>query len=394
MPGQRKAAQPAPGGGVETPAAARPDANQAPAAAPVPPRSTGTPAEPQETQAPGPEAAGTVGYEQEKESAPEPEPAGKGFPPGGAYPGWPYNYPFGYYMPYQGGPYSGHRGFEQGGVPGDTFTMGAGQLLPVPGYNMAPPMFPFFPGWPYPQLMVMPATCYPFPGMYPQNYGYCYPGFGSQYPPTQSPPRQQYSNVHDAPRKRGVGAGVIALIIILVLAVLGGGALGVYYLVKPGNSNIDLGSASVPGENIDLKNLTLVQKEGTAVLSGTYENQGTREGEVIISVNGTSEGTEQVLSYNVPIKAETTENFNVSQSTQVKFSDASLGSILFRRSSSSTYDNNSSDSNDGSGTYPWDEGDTDNNQYNDSNGTTPQNSSDSQNSTDSTDETNKAPWEQ
>ncbi|MBN1289768.1 MAG: hypothetical protein JXA49_09060 [Actinobacteria bacterium] len=390
-PGQRKAAPPPES---TAPPTVRPDVRQTPLDTPQPPRQAPGPGTGSSgTQVAGQEDGGASEPDREK-TVPEPDPSGKGFPPGGAYPGWPYSHPFGFYMPFQGGPYSSHRGFEQGGVPGDTFTMGAQQLLPVPGYNMVPPLFPFLPGWPYPQFMVMPAACYPFSGMYPQNYGHCYPGFGPQYPPTQSPPRQQYSSAHEAPRKRRVGAGVIALIVILVLAVIGGGALGVYYLVKPGNPDIDLGSASVPGENIEMKNLTLVQKEGAAVLSGTYENQGTRQGEVIISVNGTSEGTEQVLSYNVPIKAETTENFSVSQSTQIKFSNASLGSILFRRSSSSTYDNNGGDGNDNSGTYPWEEDSTGDSQYDDSNGTTPQNSSDSQNNTDGTDETDKAPWEQ
>lgn len=318
------------------------------------------------------------GPDGEPEAQKEPCGMGGGTPPGGTFPGWPYSYPFGFYAPFQSGPCPSHGSYDRGGATGETFTMGGGQqLLPVPGYNIAPPVMPFFPGWPYPQLMLMPATCYPFPGVYPQGYGYCYP--------TQYPPRQQYAGSYDTTRKKGANAGVIALIVILIAAVLGGGAFGIWYLLSSGNSDINLGSASVPGENIELQNLTLIQKEGSAVLTGTYDNQGSRDGELVISVSGTGDGAEQVLSYRVPVKAETADSFNVSQSTQLKFKSAALGSILFRRSSSSDYNNDS----DG-GSYPWQDGDSDSDDSDYDSGstsTTPDNSSDSSDSTD------KDPWE-
>lgn len=316
--------------------------------APPGPEATAT----ESSQTPGGPAGGPESGEPVK-----PEPAGAGYPGGAHPPGSPFGFPYGYYIPFPGGPYAG-----QGAGVEDTQAIALKQA-PPPGYQMP---FPLLPGWPYSPFMIFPAACYPYAmqqGMYP---GYCYPPMGPQYPPAGSgyPPRAQ---AYDMSRRKKAGPLAVTLILLVILLLIAGAGVGIYLYLMPGNSSFDLGSSSVPGEDIELKNMRLEQKDGSAVLTGSYENQSSREGDVVVTITGITNGTDTILSFNVPVEAEKSESFSLSKASQNKLSSATLGPLLFKRSSTDYYDD---EENDG-GSYPWQDDGSDSGQDSDSSSTVP-----------------------
>lgn len=210
-----------------------------------------------------------------------------------------------------------------------------GAYGPYPSFGFFPPM-PFFGGYPPYGPPYMPPYPPPMGG---------YPGYGAPSPyPGQYP--QAYPG---APRKR-IKTVYIVLIIVLSLLVVGGAVTAAVLLTGSGSSAFKLGDGSVTGTDIDFRGLLLTQKEGSLTLTGTYDNNTKREGDVFVTVQGITKGSEQLISFTVPVEPGKGKSFSQKKSSSAKLTGATLGALIYKGSTDS--------SDTGTNTYPWDTGTT------------------------------------
>ena len=188
-------------------------------------------------------------------------------------------------------------------------------------YSCLPVIMPMYPGGP---LALQPCYPYPYPPMpYPMQ-----PGYQSQ-PYAQQP-------------RPGMRPVYIVLIIIGVLLVIGGGVAAAVLLTGDGTSSFNLGSGTVKGVDIEFKDMTLTQEGNSLVLTGTYDNNTKREGDVYVSVQVISEGAQQKVTYTVPVEPGTGQSFTKSKAASYTISGATLGPLVFQ--SAGTLDDDESNS--------------------------------------------------
>lgn len=189
--------------------------------------------------------------------------------------------------------------------------------MPFAPYPMMFPFIPYYPGTPIPM-----QPCYGmFPGGYPGQPYYqpqgAYAGYAGQ--PYGMP----------AGRKK-TSAAAIVLIIIGVLVVIGGGVAAAILLTGGGPSSFNLGEISVTGEDITFKNLVLAQDGKTATLTGSYDNESKAEGDVYITVQGASDGGEQLLSFTIPVEPGSGKSFSRQKNITYALTSATVGSAVFQ----------------------------------------------------------------
>jgi len=282
---------------------------------------------------PGEEAAG-VGAPQAVEPPQEPQPASpyaepQAWPsPMMGYPGYGQLPQYPPYPPYPQYPYwpEGMQGYGYG------FPMMSpyGAYGPYPSFGFFPPM-PFFGGYPPYGSPYMPPYGPP-PGSYPAPYGAQAP---APYPGAYPQPYGAHKRMKTV---------YIVLIIVGVLLLIGGAVTAAVLLTGNGKSSFNLGDGSVTGVDIDFKNMKLAQSGSSVTLTGTYDNNTKREGSVIVSVQGISNGNEQLLSFTVPVDPGKGKPFTQKKSSSAKLSGATLGALIYESSTT-----NPSNSN----TYPW-----------------------------------------
>jgi len=301
---------------------------------PAPPGvATGEPVAEEAAEATGPAA---VMQPEAQPEQPEPAafPAGQYYPQRpdmlqpGSYPGW--GYPL--QMPY------GYPSWQEGVGYVPPFGYGLPMMSPFGAYGGFP-AYGFFPPMPW-------------PGAYPP-YGMPY------YPPMQPPPAYPGTSVAGAPyqampygqaypaQKKRMKTVYIVLIIVGVLLLIGGAVTAAVLLTGNSNSSFKLGDGSVTGADIDFRDLVLKQSDSDVTLTGTYDNNTKREGKVYITVQAASKGTEQLLSFTVPVTPGKGHSVNQKKTSTAKISGATLGALIYQGSSSTNNSNSSSDS------YPW-----------------------------------------
>ena len=248
-----------------------------------------------------------------------------------------------------------------GGYAEQPYPFPATYPMPYSPYGYLPSFMPMYPGGPY---MMQPCFQYPYP---PVPYG-------------PYPMQQQYAT---QPRP-GLRPVYIVLIIIGVLLVIGGCVAAAILLTGDGTSSFKLGDGTVKGVDIEFRDVVITQEGNTLALTGTYDNNSKREGSVYVSVDVISEGSQQAVSFKVPVDANSGERFATAKDVSFTISGATLGSLTFQGSSSNG-DDDSSDS----GTTPEDSnGDYYDSDDSDDSDTTPK---DSNGSTTPTDEEYPSP---
>lgn len=280
-------------------------------------------------------AQAPAGLEADAGAGDEPPAAGyPGHQPTGQYPLPPGAYPgFGY--PVQA-PY-GYPAWQEG----------QGYVPPF-GY-FCPPVAPFGGLGFYPPCGFMPPM--PWPGPYPQ-YGMPFypqaqpPGYPGTYGAQTSYPGP-YPGLY-VPRKQRMKAVYIVLIIIGVLVLIGGAVTAAILLTGNGKAAFKLGDGSVTGADVEFRDLELKQEDSTLTLTGKYDNNTKKEGKVYLTVEAVSNGTEQLLSFTVPVTPGKGRSVSQKKTGSGKLSQATLGALIFQGGYSR--DDNDSDSD----TYPWD----------------------------------------
>ena len=240
------------------------------------------------TEAPADEerAAEVHAEPEQQEPAPAPPPGPEhqqaGQPAG--YPG----YGYGPYGPYPQ-PYF-HDPMQAYGY-GFPICSPYGAYGPYPAFGFFPPM-PFFGGYPpYGSPYMQPFA--PPPGAYPPApYGAPAGPYPGAYPQ-----QQPYPAAHK--RMKTV---YIILIIIGVLLLIGGAVTAAILLTGNTKSSFNLGDGTVTGVDIEFTNMILRQSGNTVTLTGKYSNNTKREGDVFISVQGISKGSEQLINFTVPVQ--------------------------------------------------------------------------------------------
>jgi len=142
----------------------------------------------------------------------------------------------------------------------------------------------------------------------------------------QQYPMQQYAT---QPRP-GLRPVYIILIIIGVLLVIGGCVAAAILLTGDGTSSFKLGDGTVKGIDIEFRDVVITQEGNTLALTGTYDNNSKREGSVCVSVNVVSDGSEQAVSFKVPVDANSGERFATAKDVSFTISGATLGSLVFQ----------------------------------------------------------------
>lgn len=134
---------------------------------------------------------------------------------------------------------------------------------------------------------------------------------------------------------------IIAIIVVILLLAAGGATTAVLLLLNKPDGSFNLGSASVIGANIKFKNMRLKQNGSSLVLTGAYTNSSKKKGDVMVTVQGISNGNERLISFTVPISTSG-GSFTQRKTSTVKLSGATLGPLLFESSSSSSDDGDTS----------------------------------------------------
>ncbi len=259
-----------------------------------------------------------------------PGPAGEAAPGPTAYPvaGYPVNMPYGY----------------------PSWREGVG-YLPSPGYGFMPPSM-YGPYGGFPPYGFFPPM--PWPAGFPP-YGMGMPYYPAFQPPAAYPgaygaqpqyPGWPYPQAYPAGRTR-LKAVSIVLIVVGVLLLIGGAVTAAVLLTGNSKSSFALGDGSVTGADIEFNDLVLKQSGSTVTLTGTYDNNTKREGDVFVTVEASGQGgSEQLLSFTVPVTTGKGHSVNQKKSSSTKISGATLGALIFQGGSSS--DDGDED------TYPWD----------------------------------------
>lgn len=144
---------------------------------------------------------------------------------------------------------------------------------------------------------------------------------------------------------------IIAIIVVILLLAAGGATAAVLLLLNKPDGSFNLGSASVIGANIKFKNMRLKQNGSSLVLTGAYTNSSKKKGDVMVTVQGISNGSERLISFTVPISTSG-GSFTQRKTSTVKLSGAALGPLLFESSSSGFHDGDTSPSDSGIDTSP------------------------------------------
>jgi hypothetical protein len=91
--------------------------------------------------------------------------------------------------------------------------------------------------------------------------------------------------------------------------------------------------------------MVLKQNGDMLALTGTYDNNTKNEGKVIVTIQAISKGSEQLLSFNVPVVPGTGKTFSQQKSSSsVKLSGATLSSLVYEGSTETSPSD---------GSYPW-----------------------------------------
>ncbi len=223
---------------------------------------------------------------------------------GGLIP-WSYTYlPYVYPAPY---PYHGYSGYQQ------------------PAYGNFPPKGYWNPaGYPAP----IPAQSAPQPGHLPLD--------------TQRGMIPSAFAGKNALRRRR--SFWITMIVIFLLIIGGAAASWFVFFKGKGAKTFDLGNGTVVGADIEFKNMTLTQKGEILTLKGKYENNSRREGTVTVTLDViSSDGTGELLSFEIPVKSLTTRSFSKTRTRKVSIKSISIGAlVLSSNSGSRKYES-----------YPW-----------------------------------------
>ncbi|MDD5748636.1 MAG: hypothetical protein PHP64_06290 [Actinomycetota bacterium] len=134
-------------------------------------------------------------------------------------------------------------------------------------------------------------------------------------------------------------------IILFSLIVIGAGITAAFLLTSQRNKSFNLGSETVSGVNIEFKNMRISQKGNKITLSGTYDNNSSRTGDVMVNIQAKVDGNSELLEFNVPVEKQAVKTFTQRITSSGTLKSASLGSLTFQRS---YYFDESS-------TYPWQE---------------------------------------
>lgn len=197
-----------------------------------------------------------------------------------------------------------------------------------------------------------PGTYYICPLFSPYSQ-YMFPPWQSQYPgyyqfppylPQHSYPYPWQLPQGSRPRRR-MGALKLVSIILFSLIVIGAGITAAFLLTSQRNKSFNLGSETVSGVNIEFKNMRISQKGNKITLSGTYDNNSSRTGDVMVNIQAKVDGNSELLEFNVPVEKQAVKTFTQRITSSGTLKSASLGSLTFQRS---YYFDESS-------TYPWQE---------------------------------------
>jgi hypothetical protein len=191
------------------------------------------------------------------------------------------------------------------------------------GMYFWPYMMPFF----MPPYAMMPYPC----------------GLQAQMP-QPGYPAQQHPYTGVAPKKKT--RPLYAVLIILGLLIVVGGAVAAFLLLTGKTSaTYRLGDGSVTGADMEFREMVLKQNGNTLVLTGTYDNNTKKKGEVVVTIQAISKGGEQLLSFNVPVVSGTNKTFSQQKtSSTLKLSGATLSSLVYESGTETTPSED---------TYPW-----------------------------------------
>jgi hypothetical protein len=257
-----------------------------------------------------------------------------------------------YAQPVQPAAYPGAGYPVQMGYGYPAWQEGVGYLPPMGmgmGYGFMPQMSPYAAYGAFPQYGYMPPM--PWFGAY-TPYGMPFyppfqppPPYGGGYAAAPYPGAAPYPQPYPMQQHRRMKTVYIVLIVIGVLLLIGGAVTAAVLLTGNSTSSFKLGDGSVTGADIDFSNLTIKQAGSAVTLTGTYSNNTKREGKVYVTVEAVSKGSQQLLSFTIPVTTGKGHAFTSKKTTTITLSGATLGALIWQGSSSSS--NSSSE-------YPWD----------------------------------------
>lgn len=215
-----------------------------------------------------------------------------------------------------------------------------GSYGPFPSYGFFPSM-PMMGGG-------FPPYFFPYPACQPMSQMMGYPGALPAVAPAPMPAQYPYASPYAVPRGR-MKTGYILLIVLGVLLLVGGAVAAVVLATGGGNSSFNLGDGSVTGADIEFQGLVLAQEGNQVTLTGTYDNNTKREGDVYVTVQAISGGNEELLSFTVPVEPGTNQTFTQRKAASGQISGATLGALVYQGTSRQDDDEETD-------TYPWDSG--------------------------------------
>lgn len=122
----------------------------------------------------------------------------------------------------------------------------------------------------------------------------------------------------------------LVLVIVAAILVIGGGVAAAVLLTGESKSSFKLGNGTALGAKIDFKNMVIKQYGSTLTLTGSYDNKAKKEGNAYITVQAIKKGSEDEVSFTVPIVKGSSKSFTAKKTVSYKLSGATLGSILFK----------------------------------------------------------------
>ena len=165
------------------------------------------------------------------------------------------------------------------------------------------------------------------------------PAYGSPYPAPYPEAHAGYTQRPAAGQRKKASAGLVIGIIVLLLAIAGG-VTAAFLLTSSGKASFNLGDGAVTGADIEFRGIMLEQDGSNLTLSGTYDNNSKREGDVTATVQALTGGAEQLIAFEIPVEPGTGTRFSKTKAESVKLNGATLGPLLFS-SSGSIYDDTS-----------------------------------------------------
>jgi hypothetical protein len=165
-------------------------------------------------------------------------------------------------------------------------------------------------------------------------------GYGQVQYPVAAAPAQQAARA--APRRGHKGLWITLLVIFLLLLVAGA-AVGAYFLLKDeSNKSFKLGDATAVGADVEFRDMVLSKNGDVLTLSGKYDNNTESEGDAVITVQAIGGGGSSRVAFTVPVDTGTGRSFTEQSAIgPMKLSGATLGSIVFE--SREEYDSEETD---------------------------------------------------